>query len=271
MQPAQLGSKSKKVKAEIQESAQPTPQHYSPTTQPGAVRSKGMNSPSAIITGAGGGIGRATAIELARRGYRLVLCGRTESTLRATAEAAGNGVIVAGDLSESATADRIVGTAISLLGRIDVVVNNAGIAPALSIEQTTDQQWRDVIDINLSAAFYLCRAVWPVFRKAGGGVIVNVSSLAARDPFPGFTAYGAAKAGLNLLGLSLAREGEPVGIRVCTVAPGAVETNLLRSLFSQERLPADKALAAADVAKVIGQCAAGDLKFTSGEVIWMHK
>jgi NAD(P)-dependent dehydrogenase (short-subunit alcohol dehydrogenase family) len=100
---------------------------------------------------------------------------------------------------------------------------------------------------------------------------VNVSSLGARDPFPGFAAYGAAKAGLNLLGLSLAREGATIGIRVYTVAPGAVETSLLRSLMTTDQLPIDQAMDPVDVAKVIAQCAAGDLRFTSGEVIWMHK
>lgn len=224
-----------------------------------------------MITGAGGGIGRATAIELARRDYRLALCGRTESTLQATAAEAGNGVILPVDLTDPDQVNRAVETAISQLGRMDVLVNNAGIAPALPIEQTTNEQWRAVMDINLSAAFYLSRALWPVFRRQNGGVIVNVSSLAARDPFPGFAAYGAAKAGLNLLGLSLAREGESIGVRVCTVAPGAVETSLLRSLFSTEQFGTEKTLSPADVARVIAQCAIGDLKFTSGEVIWMHK
>jgi NAD(P)-dependent dehydrogenase (short-subunit alcohol dehydrogenase family) len=102
-------------------------------------------------------------------------------------------------------------------------------------------------------------------------VIVNVSSLAARDPFPGFFAYGAAKAGLNLLGLSLARQGASIGVRVCTVAPGAVETPLFRSLMTPEQFPTENTLSPEDVARVIGQCATGDLRFTSGEVIWMHK
>jgi NAD(P)-dependent dehydrogenase (short-subunit alcohol dehydrogenase family) len=230
-----------------------------------------MNSPTAIITGAGGGIGRATAIELARRGYRLVLCGRTQESLRVTATEAGNGVIVPVDLTDPADADRAVEAAMSALGRVDLLVNNAGIAPVLGIEQTSNAQWREVIDTNLSAVFYLCRAVWPIFRKQGGGVIVNVSSLAARDPFPGFAAYGAAKAGLNLLGLSLAREGEPINVRVCTVAPGAVETALFRKLMTPEQYPTEKTLSPTDVARVIAQCAAGDLKFTSGEVIWIRK
>jgi NAD(P)-dependent dehydrogenase (short-subunit alcohol dehydrogenase family) len=225
----------------------------------------------AVITGAGGGIGRATAIELAARGYRLVLCGRKRASLEATADAAGGGAVVPADITLADQVEQVVATAVSQFGRVDLLVNNAGIAPLLGIEQTTDEQWHKVIDTNLSAVFYLCRAVWPHFRRQGGGVIVNVSSLAARDPFPGFAAYGAAKAGLNLLGLSLAREGATMGVRVCTVAPGAVETDLFRSLMTPEQFPASNTLDPADVAKVIAQCAGGELRFTSGEVIWMHR
>jgi 3-oxoacyl-[acyl-carrier protein] reductase len=230
-----------------------------------------MDSPVAIITG-GGGIGRAIALELASRGYRLAICGRTLSTLHATADIVGGDALVSvTDVTNSAEVDRFVASTLSHFGRIDLLVNNAGIAPVWDIEHTTDAQWHAVMDTNLSAVFYLCRAVWPVFRKQSSGVIVNVSSLAARDPFPGFAAYGSAKAGLNLLGLSLARQGATIGVRVCTVAPGAVETELFRSLMTVEQFPTENTLSPADVAKVIGQCAAGDLRFTSGEVIWMHK
>jgi NAD(P)-dependent dehydrogenase (short-subunit alcohol dehydrogenase family) len=230
-----------------------------------------MNSPVAIITGAGGGIGRATAIELAARGYRLVLCGRTAKTLNQTASMVVDSLVVIADVTVPGDVQKIVEQTLTKFQRIDLVVNNAGIAPMLGIEQMSIEQYHAVVDTNLSAAFYLSKAVWPVFCKLGGGVIVNLSSLAARDPFPGFAVYGAAKAGLNLFGLSLAREGATIGVRVYTVAPGAVETSLLRSLLSPEQFPTEQTLAPADVARVIAQCAAGDLKFTSGEVIWMHK
>ena len=230
-----------------------------------------MNSPVAIITGAGGGIGRATAVELAARGYRLALCGRTAATLDQTARSVSNSVVITADVTIPDDIQRIVNETVETFGQIDLIVNNAGIAPMLGIEETSIEQFHAIIDTNLSAAFYLSKAVWPIFREQRAGVVVNVSSLAGRDPFPGFAAYGAAKAGLNLLGLSLAREGATMGIRVYAVAPGAVETSLLRSLFTAEQLPGDQAMDPSDVAKVIAQCAAGDLRFTSGEVIWMHK
>ena len=144
-------------------------------------------------------------------------------------------------------------------------------APVVSIPEMSVQQWKDVIETNLSAAFYLAKAAWPAFSRQRQGAIVNVSSLSSRDPFPGFAAYGAAKAGINLLSLSLAREGAPHNIRVYTVAPGAVETEMFRGILSPEQFPTEQTLDPAEVARVIGQCVAGDLRFTSGEVIWMHK
>jgi NAD(P)-dependent dehydrogenase (short-subunit alcohol dehydrogenase family) len=102
-------------------------------------------------------------------------------------------------------------------------------------------------------------------------VIVNVSSAASRDPFPGLGVYGAAKAGLNVLGLALAREGEPYGIRVHTIAPSATETGMFRGIMSTEQVPPEKVMAPEDVARVIAECVSGELRHTSGEVIYLHK
>jgi NAD(P)-dependent dehydrogenase (short-subunit alcohol dehydrogenase family) len=139
------------------------------------------------------------------------------------------------------------------------------------IKDMSIDRWRAVLDTNLSAAFYLARAVWPTFETQKGGVIVNISSMAARDPFPGFAAYGAAKAGLNLFGLALAREGQPINVRVHTVAPGSVETAMFRGIMSAEQWPTDKTLDPAEVARVVAACVHGDLRHTSGEVIYVHK
>lgn len=228
----------------------------------------------AIITGAGGGIGRATALELARRGFRLVLCGRRRDVLDETlaqSAPAGDGLAVVADVTRPPDVDRLVQQTVAEFGRVDVVVNNAGLAAVRSVEEMTHEEWHAIIDTNLSAAFYLSKAVWPTFKQQNGGAIVNISSQAARDPFPGFAAYGAAKAGMNLLSLSLAREGAKHGIRVYTVAPGAVETKMFRGILSGEQFPTEQTLDPADVARVIGQCVVGDLRFSSGEVIWMHK
>jgi NAD(P)-dependent dehydrogenase (short-subunit alcohol dehydrogenase family) len=233
-----------------------------------------MSEPVAIITGAGRGIGRATALELARRGYRLTLVARGASGLDETARlagGAGNAMCCPADVADPQQMDRVVSQTLDRHGRIDAVVNNAGLAPVRPIVEMSPQEWRDVIETNLSAAFYLTRAAWPSFEKQRGGVVVNVSSAAARDPFPGFAAYGAAKAGLNLFGLSAAREGQAIGVRVHTIAPSATETAMFRSLMTPEQYPTEKTLDPADVARIIVGCVTGELRHTSGEVIYVHK
>lgn len=228
-----------------------------------------MSKPVAIITGAGKGIGRAAAIEL--DGYDLVLVARTEADLKETARLAGGAMIAVADITKVEEIDRIIAAAIDRFGRVDALVNNAGYAPILKVEETTPDEWHRVIDTNLTAPFFFTKAVWPIFRRQNGGVIVNMSSLACRDPFMGFTAYGAAKAGLNLMGLALAREGEPFGIRVHTIAPGATETEMFRGIATKEQFSPERTLDPADVARIIVQCISGELQHTSGEVIYLHK
>jgi 3-oxoacyl-[acyl-carrier protein] reductase len=230
-----------------------------------------MHPSVAIITGAGRGIGRATAIELAKRGYRLALAARSEDQLTETSRLAGTGAVVPTDVTDARQIDSLVEKTVALHNGIDALVHCAGYAPSVPVEQMTDAQWRDAIDINLSSAFYLARTVWPIFRKQRSGVIVNISSVSCRDPFPGFAAYGAAKAALNVFSLVLAREGKEIGVRVHTVAPGAVETEMFRTLATEEQWPREKTLDPSDVARVIAQCVEGDLRHTSGEVIFLSK
>jgi len=231
-----------------------------------------MKDGVAIITGAGRGIGRATAETLAGRGYRLVLVSRNEAELREAAAKVKTATLVApADVTDQAALRRVVDQALQEFGRIDAIVNNAGYAPSRKIEEMTADEWRATIDTNLSATFFLSQAVWPTFRKQNGGVIVNISSAAARDPFEGLSLYGAAKAGINLLTLGWAREGQAIGVRVHAIAPAAVETGMFRSLVTPEQYPTEKTLSPADVAKVVAGCITGELAHTNGEVIWLHK
>mgnify|MGYP001027102169 CR=1 FL=1 len=226
----------------------------------------------AIITGAGSGIGRATAVQLGYEGYTCVLVGRRRDRLEQTAEAvASETVILPADVSDAQQATQVVEDVLAAAGRVDALVHCAGLAPLRLIEQMPVDLFDAVIATNLSAAFYLAKAVWEPMKRQGGGVIVNLSSESSRDPFTGFAAYGAAKAGVNLLGWSLAREGHPHNIRVHTVAPAAVETEMFRQLMTPEQYPTEKTLDPMDVARVIVQCITGDLKYASGEVIYLHK
>lgn len=231
-----------------------------------------IDHPVAIITGAGSGIGRATAVQLGYDGYTVVLVGRRRDRLEETADAVnGEALLLTADISRAADAQQAVDDTLAAFNRVDAIVHCAGLAPLLPVEQMETDLFDAVIATNLSAAFYLAKAAWEPMKSQGGGAIVNLSSESSRDPFNGFAAYGAAKAGVNLLGLSLAREGHPHNIRVHTIAPAAVETEMFRGLMTPEQYPTEKTLDPVDVARVIVQCITGDLQYASGEVIYLHK
>ena len=231
-----------------------------------------MDQPVAIVTGAGRGIGRAVAIRLSELKYRLALVSRTGKELEETArQCGGEAAVISADISLPQQVDEVVLRTLDRFRRVDVLVHCAGIALARRADQMTVEEWRSTLDTNLSAMFYFTRLLWPVWKREGGGVLVNVSSFAGRDPFEGLGAYGAAKAGVNLLGLALSREGRSHNIRAHTVAPAATETAMFRSLFPKGENPAERVLDPAEVARVIVQCINGDLTHTSGEVIYVHK
>lgn len=236
-------------------------------------------TPVALITGASRGIGRAAAVALAKLGYRQALVARTEADLRETAGLTGSAaesmVLLPVDIANPTQAQSVVETTVARLGRLDALVNVAGLAPVRSIVDTSLDEWKAVLDTNLSGSFYLTKFAWPHLKAASApdrhSVVVNISSLASRDPFPGFAAYGAAKAALNVFGLVAAREGQADGIAVHTIAPGAVETAMFRQIMTMDQYSPDKTLAPEEVADVIAQCVTGRLAHTRGEVIYLHK
>ena len=232
-----------------------------------------MNEPVAIITGAGSGIGRALALKMADLGHRLVLVGRTEAKLKQAAEVIGavaarvEPVVLAGDVRDAAFCHRVVSESARQFGHVDVLANVAGAAPRCPIEQITPELWRETVDTNLSAIVNLTAAVWPIFQRRRRGTVVNISSMAAIDPLPGFAAYGAAKAGVNLFTLVTAREGAEFGVKAVCIAPGAVETPMLRGLFTHDDFPADQCLAPEEVAQTVVDCLTGRRSYESGTTI----
>jgi 3-oxoacyl-[acyl-carrier protein] reductase len=224
----------------------------------------------ALVTGAGKGIGKASALALHRLGYRLALAARTETDLVEASRACSGALVVPIDLADPSSPAKLVERVIAALGRLDAIVHCAAMAPVKNLEQTTPELWNEVIQLNLTSTFLLARAAWGQMKEQGGGVIVNLSSQASRDPLPGFAAYAASKAGVNLLGLVLSREGVAHGIRVHTIAPGATETEMLRTIVSRDKLPPEQIMSPEDVAEVVACCVTGTLKDTSGEVLYLR-
>lgn len=230
-----------------------------------------MSHPVCILTGAGRGIGRATAIELSTRGFDMVLVSRSREALESVGRELGTASIACvADVTDPAAMQQVVNDALTRFGRVDAIVNNAGFAPARSIEETDIATWRTVIDTNLSSAFYLAKAAWPAL-KVRGGAIVNIGSEASRDPFTGFLAYGSAKAAVNLMTQVLHREGKPHGIRAYCVAPAAVETDMFRALVTPEQYGPEKTLAPIDVARTVAACIDGNMRYASGETLYIHR
>lgn len=226
----------------------------------------------AIITGAGRGIGRATAILLASEGYACVAVSRSQAEVDETARQAGNGSVgMVCDVCQADQIQHIVQETMARFGRIDALVNCAGVAPMMPLEQISKTVWDEVIATNLSSVFLFTQAVWTPMRQQRGGVIVNVSSEASRDPLVGLAAYGAAKAGVNLLTKALAKEGNAFNIRLHAIAPAGVETAMLRKIVDDKLLPTDEVLQPDDVAKAIRACVCGDVAYSSGETIFVHR
>ncbi|MHC5114209.1 MAG: SDR family oxidoreductase [Planctomycetota bacterium] len=220
-----------------------------------------VTGPVTIVTGAGSGVGRAVCEMLAAAGHRLTLVGRTEVTLEETmagiaarSAAPPEMLVLPLDVSDVEQARSAVDLTVQQWGRLDALVNNAGTAPLVPIEATDEDLVYQTFAVNTFAAAYLISRAWPVFLRQRGGCIVNVSSIAASDPFPGFFAYAASKAALESFTRSAWNEGRDHGIRPFNVAPGAIETGMFRALMSEEQYPRDLTLDPGQVAQVICDC-----------------
>jgi NAD(P)-dependent dehydrogenase (short-subunit alcohol dehydrogenase family) len=203
-----------------------------------------------------------------------VLAGRTESKLADAVDeiqAVGSGdvMMVRADVGRVDQARSLVDQTLERFGRVDHLVNAAGVAALAPIEKTSRELLEEIFAANAFGPAHLIAACWPHFRAQKGGCVVSVSSLASQDPFPGFFVYAASKSALDSMTRSVSREGRALGVRAFCVNPGAVETPMLRASFNEKAIPKSRTLAPDAVAAVIVDCIEGRRDGEQGQCIVM--
>ena len=213
-----------------------------------------------IVTGGSKGIGLAIARGFLARGMQVAISARKEADLTVAARALGSGdsvLAVRADVRDPADAQRLVDETVGRFGGVDVLVNNAGIGKFGNVADMSLDDWRQILDTNLSGVFYCSRAAIPAMKARGAGFIINISSLAGKNAFAGGAAYCASKAGLNQFSEALMQEVRHDNIRVSYVLPGSVSTGFGDHGPSGE---ADWKLTPEDVARVVVDLIAHDAR-----------
>ena len=203
----------------------------------------------AIVTGGTRGIGRAVAESLLKAGAGVAICGRSAPDLkRAVSELSAGGQVtgVAADVSKPEDVAALFRHADEKFGALDILINNAGVGTFASAADLTIEQWRTMIGTNLDGAFYCAHEALSRFRKRGSGFIVNISSLAAKNPFAGGSAYNASKFGLNGFSEAMMLDHRYDNVRVCSIMPGSVAT-----AFGSQSAAGEWKIAPEDIAEVV--------------------
>jgi 3-oxoacyl-[acyl-carrier protein] reductase len=236
-----------------------------------------MRSRVAIVTGSSSGIGRAVAAELLARGMSVVVTSRSQERADATAaELGGDAFGVGAELTDPAAPAALVDRTLARFGRLDVLVNNAGAGQVAASETLAVEDWQRIIDLDLTAPFLCAQAAARPMLAAGRGVIVNISSLAGHIGLPRRAAYTAAKHGLEGLTKTLAVEWARRGVRVVSVAPAYVATELLAGTskaggFTLDdvagRTPMRRLAEPEEVARTVAFLASDDASFVTGSSV----
>ncbi|WP_425807233.1 3-oxoacyl-[acyl-carrier-protein] reductase [Desulfitobacterium sp. Sab5] len=195
----------------------------------------------AVVTGAGRGIGRAIALELARAGAQVVVnfaghADQAEKTVNMIRDLGGEAIAAQADVSQAEDVERLIKTAVDTFGKVDILVNNAGIARDNLLLRMKETEWDAVLNTNLKGVFLCSKAVSKGMMKQRSGAIVNISSVVGVTGNAGQANYAAAKAGIIGFSKSMAKELAPRGIRVNVVAPGYISTDMTESLSEEVKL-----------------------------------
>ena len=227
-------------------------------------------SRTAVVTGAGSGVGRAVALGLLAAGYRVALAGRRRPELEATAAAAGGeALVVPTDVSDETAVANLFGAAGERFGRVDLLFNNAGRgAPAVPIDELPVETWRAVVDVNLTGAFLCARRALPGMREQRYGRIVAIGSSAGKSGgAKSVAAYAASKAGIMAMAKSIANEFARDGITANALAPSLIDTPMIanqRELV--DRIPVGRFGKPEEVAALVCFLASEDAGYITGEV-----
>jgi NADP-dependent 3-hydroxy acid dehydrogenase YdfG len=195
---------------------------------------EGIKDKVVVITGASSGLGEATARLLSARGASVVLGARRQDRIQALAReltaTGGKAIAMMTDVTDRARVKKLVDAAVREYGRVDVMINNAGLMPQAPLERLNIDEWERTIDVNLKGVLYGIAAALPYMQQQKSGHFINVSSVAGHKVGPGFAVYAATKFGVRALSEGLRQEVKPYNIRTTIISPGAVATELLDSV-----------------------------------------